>query len=171
MKFQISIAEKTFNIFVSKKDGKLTFTINQKLLNVDIKKISKGFYSVLIDNISYIISIHSFENDYKIIINDNCYHMNLKDDSQLLLEKFGFKTNNKEMPKGDIYSQIPGLISKIFVNEKEIVKKGEKLFILEAMKMENEIVSPTKGYLDEILVKEGEIVEKGALIMKISKND
>ena len=68
-----------------------------------------------------------------------------------------------------INAQIPGLISKIFVNEGDYVKKGEKLFVLEAMKMENEITSVSKGVIKKIFVNSGISVEKGDLIIEMKK--
>ena len=68
---------------------------------------------------------------------------------------------------GKVYAQIPGMISEIYVKKGDNVNINDKLFILEAMKMENEIASSVKGTIKEILVKPGISVEKGSLIMEI----
>lgn len=56
---------------------------------------------------------------------------------------------------------IAGTISEIFVQEGEIVERGQKILILSAMKMENEIVAEVKGKVKKIFVKKGEVVKKG----------
>ena len=54
---------------------------------------------------------------------------------------------------------LAGTILRILVKEGQKVKKGENLIILEAMKMENEIVADEDGIIRSILVKANEIVE------------
>ncbi|HEX5352216.1 MAG TPA: biotin/lipoyl-containing protein, partial [Trichococcus sp.] len=52
-----------------------------------------------------------------------------------------------------------GTILRILVKEGQRVKKGENLIVLEAMKMENEIVADEDGIIRSILVKANDIVE------------
>lgn len=52
-----------------------------------------------------------------------------------------------------IYSPMSGVLSKIFVQEGQRIKKGEVLGIVEAMKMENEILSDRDGVIEEICVE------------------
>lgn len=54
-----------------------------------------------------------------------------------------------------------------FVKEGDTVKKGQKLCIIEAMKVMNEINAPYDGVVKKILVKEGQMVEFGANIFVI----
>ena len=67
-----------------------------------------------------------------------------------------------------VKSPLPGVIISIDVKEGESVKKGQKLAVLEAMKMENEIQSDADGTVSAILVKQGDSVLEGAAILKIS---
>ena len=68
---------------------------------------------------------------------------------------------------GEIHAQIPGLVSQIFVKKGDKVEVSQKLFILEAMKMENEINSPVRGTVNAIYYKAGDTVNKGNIIMDI----
>ena len=58
-------------------------------------------------------------------------------------------------------SPMPGNIWKVLVSEGDTVKAGDTLIILEAMKMENELVSPKDGTVSKILVSEGSSVDTG----------
>jgi biotin carboxyl carrier protein len=62
---------------------------------------------------------------------------------------------------------IPGTITKIFVTPKKKVKAGDKLLNLEAMKMENIILSPVDGTIKLISVKEGEKVTKEMVLIEL----
>ncbi len=66
-----------------------------------------------------------------------------------------------------IKAPMPGLLLKVNVNVGDTISEGSPLFILEAMKMENEIKSEISGSIKEIRVGEGESVEKGAVILVI----
>ncbi|MEL7587952.1 MAG: acetyl-CoA carboxylase biotin carboxyl carrier protein subunit [Prolixibacteraceae bacterium] len=60
---------------------------------------------------------------------------------------------------------MPGNILKIFVNPGDEVSKGQKLFLLEAMKMENEIGAPASGRVASIHVNVGDAVASGETII------
>ncbi|MCK4662200.1 MAG: acetyl-CoA carboxylase biotin carboxyl carrier protein subunit [Bacteroidales bacterium] len=66
-----------------------------------------------------------------------------------------------------IHAVIPGTILKIFVKEGQKMKAGEKLILLEAMKMENKILIPNDGKIKEIKVKEGQRVMKKDLLLEL----
>lgn len=58
-------------------------------------------------------------------------------------------------------SPMPGNIIRILVNTGDVVSKGQKLFVLEAMKMENEIGAPASGRVAAIQVNVGDTVVAG----------
>ncbi len=62
---------------------------------------------------------------------------------------------------------IPGTIVKVFVKDKEKVKKGEPLLSLQAMKMNNIILAPFDGVVTKVYVKQGEIVVKNYLLVEM----
>jgi len=61
---------------------------------------------------------------------------------------------------------IPGTITNIYVAPKKKVKTGDKLLVLEAMKMRNEIIAPITGTIKNIFVKEGEKVNKEKVLIE-----
>ncbi len=79
------------------------------------------------------------------------------------------KNNNNTVPAGarTIDSPMPGVIVDINVNTGDAVKKGDILLILEAMKMENEIVSPVDGNITSVNVSKGASVNAGDVLLSI----
>ena len=67
-----------------------------------------------------------------------------------------------------VNAPMPGKILGIKANAGQAVKKGQVLLILEAMKMENEIVAPQDGTVASINVSVGEQVEAGAVIATLN---
>ncbi len=66
-----------------------------------------------------------------------------------------------------ITSPMPGNILKVLVKVGDSVKRGQVLLILEAMKMENEIVASTDGTVRAVSVVEGNTVDTGASLVVI----
>ena len=66
-----------------------------------------------------------------------------------------------------VEAPMPGTILDIKVQAGQSVKKGDVLVILEAMKMENEIVAPCDGKVTGVNVRKGDSVETAALLCTI----
>ena len=63
-----------------------------------------------------------------------------------------------------ITAPMPGTILSVNVSAGQTVKKGDVLMILEAMKMENEIMCPRDGVVESVITSKGSAVESGALL-------
>ncbi len=68
---------------------------------------------------------------------------------------------------GDVTSPLPGTILRINAQAGKSVKAGEVILILEAMKMENEIVAPEDGVVKVIYVQTGATVQSGDPLFKM----
>ncbi|MCD6301030.1 MAG: pyruvate/oxaloacetate carboxyltransferase, partial [Staphylothermus sp.] len=64
-------------------------------------------------------------------------------------------------------SPMAGKILKILVREGDTVKKGDKVIVLESMKMSTDILAPLSGKIEKIFVKEGDNVEAGDILLTI----
>ena len=62
---------------------------------------------------------------------------------------------------GGIIAPMPGQIKSIFVREGDKVKAGQKLLIMEAMKLENKLPATRDGIVEQILVRDGDVVSQG----------
>jgi glutaconyl-CoA/methylmalonyl-CoA decarboxylase subunit gamma len=79
------------------------------------------------------------------------------------------KTASPSAPKGagSIKSPLPGVILEMFVREGDTVKMGQKLLMLEAMKMENNIEADKAGKVISILKHKGDNVMEGDVLIII----
>jgi len=62
---------------------------------------------------------------------------------------------------------IPGTIVKVYVKEKQKLKKGTRILVFEAMKMKNNVFIHREGIIKKIYVKEGDKVPKGFLMVEL----
>jgi len=67
-----------------------------------------------------------------------------------------------------LYSFISGTIIDIFVKPKDKVKKGKTLLLLEAMKMQNQVLMPFDGEIVKIHVKKNDVIHRKHLMIEIA---
>lgn len=96
----------------------------------------------------------------KFILDDTVY------DTSLPAKYLKRKPYAKE-DKRKITAFIPGLIVKIYVSKGSKVKAGDRLLVLEAMKMKNDVNSPIDGVIKDVAVKENLLVPKGQLLIEL----
>lgn len=68
---------------------------------------------------------------------------------------------------GDVRANLPGQIVAILVSPGQSVSAGDPLVILDAMKMENELLAPKSGTVKSIAAQSGQVLAKGDLILEI----
>jgi biotin carboxyl carrier protein len=131
------------------------FKIRGTQYNVDIKDIQK--------------------NDVKIEVNGTPYHITLEQEvttnktptivrRRLPLEE---KPETIQHSLSTIKAPLPGSIFKLMVNEGDEAKKGDTLLIMEAMKMENNILAEEDGTVKSIKVKEGDTVLQNDILIEL----
>lgn len=150
---------------VEKEAGQLS--VNDKQVNADIQQLNASSYHILNDLRSYNTEVISFDSQAKtaeIKVNGNIYQIEAKDQFDILLDQLGLSALNTAKVS-EIKAPMPGLVLKLFVTEGTEVKKGDNLFILEAMKMENIIKSPADVTVKTVKIKPGDKVEKGQVLL------
>jgi len=100
-----------------------------------------------------------------IKINGNVYEVVLQDVMDQLVNRLGLSVKKVHKVK-TIKSPMPGLVRKIEVNPGQLLKEGDAVLILEAMKMENVLKSPGEGRVAKVLVSQGVPVEKGQILVE-----
>lgn len=141
--------------------------IDGEIIDFDLSKLSEGKYHLISNYKSYAVELVDLDKDKKKIdikVNNTVYQVLLKDKMDEILAQLGMdalleaKTENLKAP-------MPGLILEIAVEKGQEVAKGDKLLILEAMKMENVIKASGDGIVDEIKVEVGKSVENGQVLI------
>lgn len=79
------------------------------------------------------------------------------------------KTSKPSEPKGAgvIKAPIPGVILQVTIKEGDVVKIGDKILVMEAMKMENNINADKEGKVTKVKVKQGDNVLEGDILVEI----
>ena len=160
---QVTVNNKLFAV----NRDKQTLSVDDIVVNADIAQTGAKSYHVLNDNRSYNVEVVEFDAVQKtatIKVNGNNYPVTAKDQFDMLLERMGM-SNLKSGAVDDLKAPMPGMVLKVLVAEGDAVQKGDSLFVLEAMKMENIIKSPGEATVKAIKIKPGDKVEKGQVLI------
>ena len=101
---------------------------------------------------------------YKVNVNGSVYEITLE-----VLDGAPAAAPAAAAPAGGekVCSPMPGTILSVNVQNGSAVKKGDVLMVLEAMKMENEIMAPCDGTITSVNTSKGSSVESGTLLCVI----
>lgn len=109
---------------------------------------------------------------YRVNVNGNTYEITLE-----VIDKSEIKAQPAQAPVAPapvasgaqtVSAPMPGTILKVNVANGQAVKKGDVLMILEAMKMENEIMAPCDATVSSVNVNQGASVEAGAVLCTLA---
>ncbi|MCB5266152.1 MAG: biotin/lipoyl-binding protein [Candidatus Cloacimonetes bacterium] len=133
-------------------------------------------YKLIINGERYEASVLEYSSSHaKININGHDYMIQIEQDRATEAPKL--ERHEKDTPtapslssgvdlsSGEVRAPLPGVIISIPVREGDLVKKGQAILIIEAMKMESEIASPDDAKIAKILVKERSLVQEGDVLI------
>lgn len=150
-----------------KEDGNVK--INHKNADVKIVENDAGFTYIQFKNRKYPIEIlEKNQNKYHVLINGVSYFFSVETPFSYIRRKH-LDSIKSEFKKEFILAPMPGKIVDVLVEENATVKEGDSLVILEAMKMQNEIVSHTSGKIKMIKIKAEDTVMKDEILVEIEK--
>ncbi len=141
--------------------------INNQAETFDIVSISEGSFHILHHQKSYnaeLIEFNKEEKQLTVRVNGNDYTVSVKDRLDLLLQQLGMANMNAHK-MNDLKAPMPGKVIDILVEPNTVLKKGDPMLILEAMKMENILKAAGDAVVKEIKVQKGDAVEKNAVLV------
>jgi len=151
---------------VSKEIGDLIdVKIDGRHYRADVSTIYEQFYSILIDGRSVEALVSGRDNRFTVGFNGREFDVEFFDPRACKVgADMGKAVAEGEQP---IKAPMAGRIVKILVKKDDQVQEGDGLIVLEAMKMENKIVSQGMGKVLDILVSDDDTVESGQELMVI----
>ena len=143
--------------------------VNGKLVNFKIVEDENGFGYILWKNKKYNIQIlEKNQNKYHILLNGVSYIFTVE--TPISFKRRKYLDKNKETSKTEfILAPMPGKIVEVVVEEGAKINEGEPVVTLEAMKMQNEIVSHVSGTVIKIHVNPDDSVMKEDVMIEIEK--
>lgn len=143
---------------------KFKFKINGNQYETEIISVEDNIAEIEINGTSYKVEL---EKEMKAIKTPRLVRTTVAPSTDI--QPSIAKTSSPSAPKGagTIKSPLPGVILDVFVREGDTVKIGQKLLMLEAMKMENNIEADKAGKIVSIAKQKGDSVMEGDILIVI----
>jgi len=144
-------------------------TINGQHKDIKIFESEEGFTYLEYKTKRYLVEIaDKTQNKYTVLVNGVSYSFTIESPISYKRRKFLAKHRpvNKIEP---ITAPMPGKIIEVLVEDGNKIKEGDSIIILEAMKMQNEIIAHVGGKVKKVLVKAGDNVGKDEPLIEIEK--
>ena len=169
-KEKIQITDENLFIAASCKEKGIAFLKGEAKVNVRKNEPTKTENAVNVTEFTVTVNgqkyyVKSENGSNTMLINGEIFDINLKEgfeDSDVATQLSNAESsgNGREVRSG-----LPGAIFKVLVAEGQSVNKGQPLIIIEAMKMEIEVVSPHDGVVNQLCVKQGDTVVNGQVLV------
>ncbi len=142
--------------------------INNQNVAPDIVEWNNGLLHILLDNKSYTAELISHDKESRTLelrINQKTVTLYYQDKYDQLLHDLGMDEALSQKAT-DLRAPMPGLVVEVAVSEGDEVKKGDKILVLEAMKMENILKAASDGTVKKINVDKSNAVEKNQVLIE-----
>ena len=167
------------DVFIACGEGKRIFEIinpldenvkiKGKKMDIRIFEDPDGFSYLIWKNHKYQVDIlDKSQNKYTIMINGVWYYFSIE--TPISFKRRKYLSNNTSSSKIErVSAPMPGKILDIMVEENADIKQGEAIIILEAMKMQNEILASVSGKVKKVHIKQNDLVMKNDILIEIEK--
>jgi acetyl/propionyl-CoA carboxylase alpha subunit len=155
--YQIKVNEEIFNFTTKEID------------DFDVISTSPQSFHLLKDHLSVIATVEAIPGGskaFQVKIDGSLFNVLIQDELDQMLDQMGFGKIVHKVVK-EIKAPMPGLVLEIAVAEGQEVKQGDKMIILEAMKMENSLQAGADAKIKKINVTKGQPVIKGQVLIEL----
>lgn len=167
MRYTAKINDHTYTIEVTEGADRLELAVDGQRVEADWEWLGRDRdMSLLLDGRSYDIKIEPNNGQLLIYYGGERFECSVQDERIAELRRLAGDTGLAGGP-AEIKAPMPGLILKLFVEPGQEVTRGERLLIIEAMKMENELKAPRDGIVKTIHCQTQEAVEQGKVLLAL----
>jgi biotin carboxyl carrier protein len=166
MKYIATVKNQEYTIEIDADRGIL---IDDKPYAIDFRRLpSGGVTSLLMNNRSIAAVVEERRDHWEVLIEGELYSVQVQDERAYRLSRM--RTSGVSVDgEAIVASPMPGIIIAVPVAVGDVVEFGQKLVILESMKMENELRAPCAGVVTHVHVSPGASVEKDQPLVGISQ--
>jgi biotin carboxyl carrier protein len=164
-RYFVDVGEETFEVDLSAGDVR----VNGESVEADLVRVDgTDVWSLLIEGRSHrVVADGSGSGGWNLRFGGESHSTRVVDERTRYIEEM---TGGDEGPRGPapVLAPMPGMVIRIEVAEGDIVRPGQGVAIVEAMKMENELKASAEGRVAHIHVSEGQAVEKDQLLIDLA---
>jgi biotin carboxyl carrier protein len=165
MKLHVLIGEAHYEVDVQRRAGGLSVVLDGETHHIDVATITDGrAYSLLIDGRSVDVGVEEAGQAIDVMSGGRRYSTEVLGEREWLARSIQAEQGGGS---GTVCAVMPGIVRDVNVAPGDAVVAGQVLFILEAMKMENEVKAEVDGTVTAVHVEPGRTVDLGDVVVEI----
>lgn len=165
MKYFVQVGDREHEVEVRRAGEQLQLSLGGTEERIDLAAVEPGEnYSLLLGRRSFAVSVDGDGRSIDLIVNGRSYQVIVENERERAVREISAGT---AAAGGVVESVMPGIVRRIEVAPGDTVQSGDRLLILEAMKMENEIRAEADGLVEEIHVADGQAVDGGVPLITL----
>ena len=165
MKRQVRVDNTTYLVDCEKRDGRLSLSVDGRRYLVDAAAVAGGFCSFLVEGRSHNAFVGREKDHLSVVLAGKTMEVVFPDPRAR--QPADEPRRSAPVSRQIIRAPMAGRIVRLQVAAGDLVRAGQALVVLEAMKMENELKSQGTGKVREVLVAENDVVVAGQHLLLI----
>lgn len=158
MQFKVLMDKSDFMIeILTSSAGKLSFQFNNTIFYIRLISLEQGKLSFVL-NEHLIIAFVSEDEEGNTLVQHNDVLSSMRRNDQMVMNSTHHLSSAANI-EGSLFAPMPGKVLQVNVKLGDKVSRGKILMVVEAMKMENNIVCPFEAIVEKVFVKEGDMVD------------
>ncbi|MGE5619526.1 MAG: biotin/lipoyl-containing protein [Sphingomonadaceae bacterium] len=160
VRYRIRVGDREYPVVLRERDGEATLLVCGRQVRVRLEEGAPGIHTLLVDGRPYDLAAVERPWGYEVAVDGEVFELQVEDERLQRLASLGSALQKAE-GRVTVKAPMPGLVVQVEVAEGDSVEAGQRLLVLEAMKMENDVVAPRAGRVVQVGVSRGEAVEQG----------
>jgi biotin carboxyl carrier protein len=158
VKFEAELDGQTVAIEVTGQDGRYRIAVGDEVSEIDARQAAEGIWSLLVGPLSHVVDVSERDGVSMVEVDGESYRIRIEEETRYIIRTRGGKAG----AGGQVLrAPMPGKVVLVEVEVGQVVKPGDGLVVLEAMKMENEFRAAVAGTVREIRARPGQAVNAG----------
>jgi len=159
MELQYQLGDEVKVVRLERDDEVVQITIADRVYEVSVLHSRAGELTFKVDGVTHTaFSTHDGSTHF-IAVDGNVFELK-KPDARRARRKHHQGEDN-------LTASMPGQVTKVLIDEGDVVQRGQPLVVLEAMKMEIKIAATHDGRVAKVLVKQGQVVDRGQALIEL----
>lgn len=168
MIYHVNVGERSWVVDV----GEGGVSVDGTPIDVSLETVAGGpVHSLILGGASHRVSARRVADErWDIHLRGRVVRASVVDERTRVIREMSGALSGAAGPR-PIVAPMPGMVVRVEVEEGDVVRAGQGVVIVEAMKMENELVAEAEGIVTRVHVSEGEAVEKDQLLVDLAAPD
>jgi len=159
MEYQYQLGDAVQNVRLDSAGAAMRVTFGERVYTVTVLHSRAGEVTFRVDGVTHTAFVASDGSTHFVAIDGDVFD----------LQKPETRRTRRKQHHGEdnLTASMPGQITKVLVNEGEVVQRGQPLIVLEAMKMEIKITAPHDGRVARVLITPEQVVDRGQALIEL----